>query len=989
MNSRLFILLVIALCLTLSTGTAFSDTIRVPYNYNTIQRAIDNADEGDTVLVSPDTYYENLRITQDVVLIGSPDDPSQTVIDGYQVYVTVEFYGNGITHASLISGFTLQNGISSYGGGLLIQASAEPRIENLIIQDNASVDGEEELDGAGGGLYLRNCDRLSLKNCTITNNWAYRGGGGVYATNCDSVWIDNCDISHNEVGEEEDIDLYSHSGGGVAIKGSEHVSISNSKISYNSAIGYAGAVYYLDVYSNHLERCQFYRNHAEVDAGAIFFEYPDEEVPDNLILHCSFVDNSADNGGAVLMYGPHIDFEFINCIFWNNSITQIYCGGEYEADLVLSHCLIEDGEYGYRLWGAEFNLTTEGIIDVDPLFVDPENDDYHLSEHSPCIDRGDPNSQFDEDGTVADIGVFPYPQYYGEESEWHVQVKASSGFWHDDRNYAGGAPGCTDEYDNEYDLPNPPEQPDDWIDVFFPHPEWNHHLGDFFSADFRAGDAWWNDYAIYNILVGTSLDEADVELSFDFSDDFPENANCFLVDFDNQTFQNIKRVRRKTVTATAETYELLPLLVGSGPIGYLREGAVGWQLVSIPAKAEDMTPSGLFGDDYGETPPMYGYHRARGYEPVDECISGYGYWLGASSDISMHMRGYPRHERFERQLNIGINLIGTPFNYTEPLEDLWFRYGGRWNDFATAVEDEVVIPTLLGYSFNGEAYGYSEEEEMKPFYGYWMYITEPDVRIRHNFEWQFEGGDVVEAPARDDEAGWEATLNVRFGNNNDNTTHFGYHSEATDGYDRRFDHPEPPTPPSDGWVSAFFEHDDWSDIFGRKYNSDIRAYESDSQWELIVKTDGEGEATLTWDFPVDDPCSFRLYDTVTEEWIEMAEGVGYTYESDGSRDFLIEGRLLSASENKETLPLEFNVTNIAPNPFNSYFKINYDLPVVSDLTISLYDLQGRNLHAINYQRQPAGSHTAIINGVNLASGVYWLKVESSEGVIARKVTLIK
>jgi len=45
------------------------------------------------------------------------------------------------------------------------------------------------------------------------------------------------------------------------------------------------------------------------------------------------------------------------------------------------------------------------------MFVNAGNGDYNLTEDSPCIDAGDPLSQLDPDGTIADMGAFYYVQY--------------------------------------------------------------------------------------------------------------------------------------------------------------------------------------------------------------------------------------------------------------------------------------------------------------------------------------------------------------------------------------------------------------------------------------------------------------------------------------------------------------------------------------------------------------------------------------------------
>lgn len=52
----------------------------------------------------------------------------------------------------------------------------------------------------------------------------------------------------------------------------------------------------------------------------------------------------------------------------------------------------------------------EGNINENPLFVDPENGDFHLQIGSPCIDTGSPSPQYnDPDGSRNDMGAYGGP----------------------------------------------------------------------------------------------------------------------------------------------------------------------------------------------------------------------------------------------------------------------------------------------------------------------------------------------------------------------------------------------------------------------------------------------------------------------------------------------------------------------------------------------------------------------------------------------------
>ncbi len=60
-------------------------------------------------------------------------------------------------------------------------------------------------------------------------------------------------------------------------------------------------------------------------------------------------------------------------------------------------------------WIIDLTDSTDAYLNVfkNPQFMNPDIFDFHLSESSPCINAGDPNSELDPDGTVADIGVYP------------------------------------------------------------------------------------------------------------------------------------------------------------------------------------------------------------------------------------------------------------------------------------------------------------------------------------------------------------------------------------------------------------------------------------------------------------------------------------------------------------------------------------------------------------------------------------------------------
>ena len=74
------------------------------------------------------------------------------------------------------------------------------------------------------------------------------------------------------------------------------------------------------------------------------------------------------------------------------------------------------------------------------------------------------------------------------------------------------------------------------------------------------------------------------------------------------------------------------------------------------------------------------------------------------------------------------------------------------------------------------------------------------------------------------------------------------------------------------------------------------------------------------------------------------------------------------------LPTEFSISQNFPNPFNPTTKIDYSLPVDGSVKILVYDIAGREVMNLVNETQTAGNYSVNFNGVNLASGMYFYRI---------------
>ena len=310
--------------------------ISIPDDHTSIQAGVDSSSNGDTVLVHPGTYYENIFFYQKSIVIGSlflttgdNSYASSTIVDGENS----DFVLRAESDNCLITGFTFQHGTYYNYGGVTIGGD-DMIISDCIIRWNGHSSG-----GTNAGVCCMYGD------CIIKNNYIYENDN--YGIACVGADDDHQLVINNTISDNY---LYGiHCGTGIDVTVTNNLIINHAPDNQRS--------YY--------------------EKGAIECYYGNVTAINNTI----YGNNCGDDPLFHVQLGGSINL--INNIIWNNSdvLTDI----DAESELSISFCDIEGG------WPVA------GNIDIDPLLRDPDNGDYHLMSitcgdpfDSPCIDAGNP-----------------------------------------------------------------------------------------------------------------------------------------------------------------------------------------------------------------------------------------------------------------------------------------------------------------------------------------------------------------------------------------------------------------------------------------------------------------------------------------------------------------------------------------------------------------------------------------------------------------------
>ena len=92
---------------------------------------------------------------------------------------------------------------------------------------------------------------------------------------------------------------------------------------------------------------------------------------------------------------------------------------------------------------------------------------------------------------------------------------------------------------------------------------------------------------------------------------------------------------------------------------------------------------------------------------------------------------------------------------------------------------------------------------------------------------------------------------------------------------------------------------------------------------------------------------------------------------------------------KITTPSLFIIYQNYPNPFNPSTLIKYSIPESANVKLSVYNTKGEIVENLVSQFQAAGEYSATFKGNDLASGIYYYKLEAGKFSITKKMVLLK
>ena len=387
--------------------------------------------------------------------------------------------------------------------------------------------------------------------------------------------------------------------------------------------------------------------------------------------------------------------------------------------------------------------------------------------------------------------------------------------------------------------------------------------------------------------------------------------------------------------------------------GNYLENNAGWNIVGLPREVEEdhshyleVFPGSIEGTCMG--------YDGNGYIPANNLSVGEGYWL--------------RFIEEGTTIIVGAEISVITINMLEG----WNLISGISEEVSLDQiidDDDLIIPGSF-YEFNA---GFQPVTTMTPGKGYWVRANDTGtITITNTAQTSGEFANLME----------DANY-VKFTNNTGKEKKVYFGVEVPE--EEQLSYTLPPLPPDEVMATNFLDarYSDQKKYTETSGNIELRNTDYPLTVEYGILNDN-GE----WEISSNAPKRIHGDEEYGDIGRVKLNRIGTIVVEHPIESFTI--RKTSTND----LPTEFALKQNYPNPFNPKTVISYQLPVISNVQLTVYDLRGRVVNKLVSDRINAGTHHIVWNGTDtqgrpVSSGMYLYRLKSDGFVKTKKLVLLK
>ncbi|MFH1197550.1 MAG: Ser-Thr-rich GPI-anchored membrane family protein [bacterium] len=414
-----------------------------------------------------------------------------------------------------------------------------------------------------------------------------------------------------------------------------------------------------------------------------------------------------------------------------------------------------------------------------------------------------------------------------------------------------------------------------------------------------------------------------------------------------------------------------------------------YQMISIPLELSDPGFIPVLGDDFGNydvnnwrvfryQPSIFDYLEYPNIETG--LVPGAAFWLIARDAASFDVDNAISLETtnaYPVTLQPGWNQVANPF----PFPVSWSSIGNM----------QILNQAPVYWNANDEAYKYNQTT-IQPWEGYFVY-NDPS---NGTFEIYFppkesvgfqKSGEVIYSTVENEFVIQLSACGIKSGEK-DTYNFIGMLESAKDDLDIK-DFLEAPSIKNVTQLSIIRDKQKFAGNF-------VSTSDEGIYWDLELKTIYDDDVELNIEYISQLPAGFKIYlvDQNEQKILPLFDSSVHISSSNDEIRYL--RIIIGTNEYAEKFttgftPMieKFELSQNYPNPFNPETVISYQLPVISNVQLKVYDILGNEVATLVNKTQEPGVYEVEFDGSSFASGVYFYQIKAGNFIETKKMILLE